>query len=698
MRQPGFDDWWLRDLVLSPVVAFNFAVSQPVLELLGDNVDFFVAHGTRRAGLLLFTALLTLGIPLVLSLAIRIAAAVHLLAARALHGLLFVVLAGLLGFQVIETVTDHLVLQTVAAAVFAVTALLLFSYIPIFRTFLRLGAAAPLIFGLWFLVGTPAAQILLAEEVSLADVSPAARPHVFVVVFDELPTSSIMHRNGRVDEERFPAFGRLQREGTWYRNATAVHAQTRYSIPAILTGRYPDETKVALYSDYPHSLFTMLGRTYDVTSYEPVTGLCPPRTCTGPSSDSARSHSTFADILKDAATVYLHRLLPEEMRNGLPPIHDRWARFGAGDNARPTQDAMQRRAVDSLRGDREGRFRDFTRQIEARQRPSLHFIHAMLPHSPWLYLPSGQRYELEERAVPGRGRNKWADDDWLTTQAYQRHILQAGFADNLLASLIDRLVETGIYRDSLLIVTADHGITFEPGVPPREVREEHTLPDIAAVPLFVKAPQQEQGSVRKHPVETIDILPTIADILGIDHPWTMDGRPLGENGGAERHRQFMNPSEPIPIGPEAGDPLTTLERTVAKFPGGGTDAVFRIGTYGSLIGDSAKDHRLGARPTMKVKLDGADAYQDVDVSGDFLPVHLWGRLQGEAEEPLHLAVAVNGAIAATSRSYLDDEGMGFTAMLRPSSFVQGPNEIDVYIIRDQGDGIMLEPTVDRSAE
>ena len=57
------------------------------------------------------------------------------------------------------------------------------------------------------------------------------------------------------------------------------------------------------------------------------------------------------------------------------------------------------------------------------------------------------------------------DDPWAVVQAQQRYLLQAAMVNRILGRLIDRLRQAGLYERSLIIVTADHGMSFVPGEP-----------------------------------------------------------------------------------------------------------------------------------------------------------------------------------------------------------------------------------------
>ena len=130
------------------------------------------------------------------------------------------------------------------------------------------------------------------------------------------------------------------------------------------------------------------------------------------------------------------------------------------------------------------------------------------------------------RRAPGRpGRRAGDGEPFLVRQLYQRHLLQLGYTDRLLGRLIARLEETGLWDEALVVVTADHGVSFRVGQSDRRAVTAENVEDIAPIPLFVKAPGQDRGRVTTGPVQTIDVLPTIADALGVRLPWKVDGRP-----------------------------------------------------------------------------------------------------------------------------------------------------------------------------
>ncbi len=239
---------------------------------------------------------------------------------------------------------------------------------------------------------------------------------VIVIVLDELPLATLIDEKGRIDRDLYPNFARLQRDSTWFRNATTGATFTHEVMPSILTGSNPSE-RLQESSFLPHNIFMMLTGTHELYTTQPFPRFCPNTLC---------------------------RAMPAAPRD--EPLRANWPAFAAGD-----------------RGEK---FLSLAASVEKTPRPRLYFAHFVLPHQPWAYLPSGRRYHSASLLpgqfdVPGRGKG-WTDQWWLTAQAYQRHILQTQFTDVLLGAFLDRLEQRGMYEESLLIVTADHGIAFEP--------------------------------------------------------------------------------------------------------------------------------------------------------------------------------------------------------------------------------------------
>ena len=501
MRRVGAPPLLLAGLHL--LVLSSFAVAQPLFELLGRNGEFFAARGSTRWDLLVF-ALAVLFVPPALLFVVE---ALTPPAARGLvHSALVAALAALFTLQAIRRAGAPGWLLVALAAGLGIAAATLYAGVAGVRLVLTILAPAPLLFLGLFLLSSDVSRLTLSGTDTARAAGELPRAPVVLVAFDELPLNSLLDARGRIDPVRFPHFAALARGSTWYASATTVAEGTTHAVPAILTGRFPRPDELPVYADHRQNLFTLLGGAAHLHVFDEETHLCPPRLCPGLEGSFGGRMRTLAE---DTGVVYLHELLPDDLSGGVPSIANGWDNFLRDASAHHDPGHIPRALTASLRPGR---------------RPALWYLHLMLPHSPWSYLPSGRQYSV--RPAPGWGADEvWTDNQAAVDQYWQRHLLQLGYADRVLGELLLRLHASGLYDRALLLVTADHGVSFRAGEKRRPL-SPWNLQDIAYVPLLLKLPQQQRGRIVRTPTRTIDILPTLADALGVRIPWHVDGRSL----------------------------------------------------------------------------------------------------------------------------------------------------------------------------
>jgi len=103
---------------------------------------------------------------------------------------------------------------------------------------------------------------------------------------------------------------------------------------------------------------------------------------------------------------------------------------------------------------------------------------------------------------------------------------EINYMDGQIGRLLDGLRERGILDDAIVIVTGDHGETFwEHGD-----YWNHGLwvyQTTLAIPLIVRLPgAQSAGGRVETPVSTVDLLPTVCELLELEVPAGIDGRSL----------------------------------------------------------------------------------------------------------------------------------------------------------------------------
>ncbi len=163
--------------------------------------------------------------------------------------------------------------------------------------------------------------------------------------------------------------------------------------------------------------------------------------------------------------------------------------------------------------------------------PFFLFLNYYDPHSPY-FDPAkkpGYRPEFVRQVCP-----LGVDPGQLEQGELQRLLYDAeiAYADHHLGRLLDHLRARGLYENTWIFVTADHG----------ELQDDPVLGDKGLwghgnslsqaeihIPLFVKEPGR---SGRKGPddrmVQQTDVLPTILERLGLSLPPNIQGTPLGQ--------------------------------------------------------------------------------------------------------------------------------------------------------------------------
>lgn len=679
-----------------------FAIAQPLFSLLGDNAEFFATRDAPALDIVVFALVVSVAPPLALLAVELLAGLIDRRARRGLHLVFVGLLLGLLAIQALKRATSAptvpLLLATTAVAVAATAA---YAKAQPVRSFLTVLSPAPLLFLVAFLCFSPVSKLVLpASTPALASTSGRSEAPVVMLVLDEFPVTDLLRPDGTIDAVRYPNFARLARSSTWYRNATTVYDSTTTAVPALLTGTTPRKGKLPTFRDHPGNLFTLFGGRGRANVSEEATSLCPERIC--PEERGGGFASRMRALGSDVGLVYLHKIVPPAVERELPSISETWGGFGETAEADPAADAGHAdapTAADSgrpsiryyLNRDRGGRLGRWIEQVRASRTPSLDVKHALLPHVPFQYLPSGDIYRTSAKEpIPGMGSEPSWNEPLLVDQAYQRHLLQVGYVDRALGRLIDRLQRTGMWERALVAVTADHGVAFRRGEDRRRVTSAN-IAEIAPIPVFIKAPGQRRGTTSDVWLRSVDVLPTIAALLRVRLPWRHDGRPA--TSATVRERTTVSMIKRGFTGTVTIDTASFSARVKARVArqhelfGSGADAPGRYGLgpnralIGRTLAQLAPDPAGG--PTLTATVDNADALAAVDRSSGFVPVHVTGTIAGDAAGARHdLAFAVNGVIAGVSRSvYLNgDATQYFSVLVPPTSLRDGANDVRVLAV------------------
>ncbi|MDZ7734219.1 MAG: sulfatase-like hydrolase/transferase [Acidimicrobiia bacterium] len=279
-------------------------------------------------------------------------------------------------------------------------------------------------------------------------------------------------------------------------------------------------------------LFTLLAPSHDLTAFESLTYLCGLESCEGEggATGGVSFEPRVGDLVSRAVDVWRERVSLSS--GGVRILDDFEEQYAESPNA--LEEVGDLTDMDAVRN-RPTRLTAFTETLEEASGPTLHYLHLLMPHHPWRFHPDGTVYEPP--AVPNIPQlypfsydNEYGD--WASALSEQRHLLQAEYTDRLVGEILDELRSSGRYDESLVVVTADHGASFLPETPVREVTEEN-IGSIAYTPLLVKAPGQTEPEVDDSNLQAMDLLPTIAEIVGVEIPWEIDGAAAGSPGSPD---------------------------------------------------------------------------------------------------------------------------------------------------------------------
>lgn len=728
---------WLELFCLS-----GFAVAQPLLDVYGRAPEVFIFERAGRSDIVLFGVILVFVPPTVLWAIEQGVGLVNGRAGRLVHLAWVGVLAVLLAVQLLRhvglpagVVLGGVALLAGSGATWA------YARVAGVRRWVLYASFAPLLFLGLFLGGSRVSELLDGQEVAAAEVEATDPRSIVMVVWDEWPLTALIDSEGGIDADLYPNLAALAGDGAWFRNTTGVSNGTAFAVPPVLTGRYPpDESTSAIASAYPENIFTLLAGQYDLDAIESYTLMCPPNLCDAQLVDagveageeaevvvsaSGRGSDPLGALLAQARGTYRTMVTPSEGERisaldettvsgtQAESVSDAVAVAGAFDDEEAADQgvipAVGLESVDQL-----------IDSIEPDEEPTLHFAHMQLPHAPYRFLPSRQEYvrpaEIADNEMLFWTMGERSDQSVEADVDRQRAMLQMGYVDALIGDIVQRLEDTGLYDESVIVMTADHGAGFVPGqvvrglgLDPDAALDPSVYADLLYVPLVVKGPGIEPGTVRDDNVMTIDVVPTVAELIGLELPWEVDGISLVSDQRETPEKQYKLAT--LDLG---GENVTGDVGAARTFDG---DAVFAevlarhtgtllavdnpdfrpyaLGPAGDLVGQDVDDlvDPDGDVGALTATVTDAGSFGDVDLR-EPLPAFVEGQLYApdDAGGGYSIALSLDGRIAAVATTYtIVDRPHTFRALLAPSLIEPGANQLEVWRVEGSEGAWTLVP-------
>ncbi len=116
----------------------------------------------------------------------------------------------------------------------------------------------------------------------------------------------------------------------------------------------------------------------------------------------------------------------------------------------------------------------------------------------------------------------WYPDTPMTRRDWAMGLESAQTSDRDMGDIIARLKKEGIYDNTIIVVTADHGVAL-----PRS--KQFLYDEGLHIPLIIRWPAKfSPGNISKELVCNLDVLPTILDLAEVKKPAYLQGRSLAD--------------------------------------------------------------------------------------------------------------------------------------------------------------------------
>jgi arylsulfatase A-like enzyme len=317
---------------------------------------------------------------------------------------------------------------------------------------------------------------------------PAPRPNILLYVVDTLRADGLgIYGNQRASTPHFDAFAR---EGVVFEDAWANSSWTRASMSSLLTGLLPWHHRAERRDDrLPEEVATLAthlgkqGYSCGMVTANPNVG------------------SVFGFQRASGSLIELYK-------------RRKFGKVKGGELNAPSN-VVTRKAIAWL---------------DRATPPFCLVVLAIDPHSPYKPPARFDPGTLRDRSEAD-GDFKWllfrktsADDRARIRELYQAEI---AFNDESFGHLIDALRKRGLLRNTVAVVTADHGEEFwEQG---RRGHGKSLSEQVLRVPLMIRYPRDSRlraGSRITRPVQLVDVLPTLLDLAGAPALEGIDGGSL----------------------------------------------------------------------------------------------------------------------------------------------------------------------------
>nr|WP_319509525.1 sulfatase [uncultured Draconibacterium sp.] len=456
------------------------------------------------------------------------------------------------------------------------------------------------------------------------------KPNVIFILTDQWRASALGYAGN--DIVRTPELDKFAKEAVNFNNAVSVCPVCTPYRASLLTGRFPTSTGMFL---------------NDV--YLPSEELC------------------MAEIYKEAnySTAYLGKwhLDGHGRKNNVAPERRQGFDFWKGsecDHNYPKEHYYANNDPEIKYWEGYSTFaianeaKKYMQDNAQKEKPFLLFVSLATPHFPHQTAPK----EYMEMYTPDKlklSANVTDDMQEWALKELQGYYAHCTATDKAIGEIIDKTKELGIYDNSIIVFTSDHGeMMGAHGY--RPFMKHQAYSESSEIPFLISYPNMEmaKGKKAEAPITTPDILPSLLSLCNIKIPKSIEGYDLSgivkdPSKDIDRVALFMNPC-PFDIAYDDDEyrAIKTARYTYAKTPDGP-----------SMLFDNEKD------PLQLNNLVGNEDYAEI---------------QQELDKQLMNELSRIGETEVKPREYyLEKFGFDGKKEFRDDLAIQDYNDVDVVV-------------------
>jgi arylsulfatase A-like enzyme len=347
----------------------------------------------------------------------------------------------------------------------------------------------------------------------------ADKKNILLITIDSLRADFLKLYGGHIS---CPNLESLTEESILYKNAFSTGGHTKHSFPGILASNYPTSGGVNRFGERTSIAYYLKKGGYKTAAFHSNPLLSASR-------GYSRGFDTFwdsvskSDILKkqsekDTDTI-LHRLsaflwkVSPKLYKVAQKVYQKFLRVSK-EYKLPYELGEQttKRTCDWIQGTKE---------------PFFVWLHYMDVHQPWavhenISGPEDREIANKLTIKANRSPEKLSSDELETLKGF--YSKEVEYTDKCLGQVFDFLKEKGLWDNTTIAVTSDHGEGFmEHGV---MLHGNSLYEELLHVPLVIKESSWQRQEIGE-PTSLIDIPPTLLSLAGEEMPVTFEGMPLG---------------------------------------------------------------------------------------------------------------------------------------------------------------------------